>query len=180
MNILDKKFIVVSPGRTGSIMIARAISEQIKKPVTYNEVSVDSRIVHSHRANIIVENKNDWVLVISHRRDTFKGALSQLIANRTNEFNGYSKQLFHPKPIDLYEFDQHLKYRKLFYKSIDRSGYAKVVDLCLEDLLQYPYYLFENLGVPNIKMVIKTEVCPYGKEIVSNYAELMDHWLNYY
>ena len=69
--------------------------------------------------------------------------------------------------------------RRDFYRAIDPNGYAHVVDVYLEDMLQYPYYLFERIGfTQKIATPIETVKSPYcGRDVISNYDELEAYWL---
>jgi hypothetical protein len=179
--MLDHRFIINSPGRTGSILIASALSDVLKKEIKYIDdtkvIDDNDWIVHNHNPNLVIPNKSDWVLIVSHRRDKFKGVISYINAEITNEYSKYSNRKFLQKYIPVETFARILRERYIFYNETDRIGYAKVVDIYLEDMLKYPYHLFEKLG-QNIKMPILTEKCPYEKELISNFDELEEYYQN--
>ena len=184
--MLTHKFIVIGPGRTGSILVARALSDILGKEIKYinaNNVNVgiDDKdwIVHCHDCNLVIPNKSEWVQIVSRRRDIFKGAISHINTEITNEHNRYSNRKFPQNYISIETFATILQQRNIFYDNLDYNGYAKVVDIYLEDVLQYPYHLFEKLGA-NIKMPIWTEKCPYDKELISNIDDLEKYYLENY
>lgn len=179
--MLQHKFIICSPGRTGSIMIARALSTVLHKEVKYidetKSIDTSDWIVHNHNTRLTVPNKQEWILIISRRRDNFKGVVSHLIAEITNEYNTYSNQKFPQTYVPIDSFKKICQQRNNFYKELDFNNYYAVLDIYLEDVLQYPYYLFEQLG-QKIKMPIKTSKCPYGSELISNFKELEEFYQN--
>ena len=177
---LTNKFLILGPGRTGSQLIANALQEEFQTPAYFWYTDgVDNKIIHSHDQPDI-KDKSDWILIISRRYDQFKGAISQLVADTTKEWSTYSNKQINPVYISTAHFKSILETRQEYYNKIDMTGYASVVDIYFEDVLQYPYYLFEKLGIPNVKTQIKTEKSPYGREIISNYSELEKYWLENY
>jgi len=182
----DHNFVVVGPRRTGSVMIARALEKITSKPRVNDFKSDTPSIMHIHLPNPIASiDRKLCVLVISRRRDTFLGAISEIIAARTGEFETYTRNeidlINNPfkHHIDVGDFDKVFCDRNDFYKAIDPSGYAHVVDVYLEDMLQYPYYLFERIGfTQKIATPIETVKSPYrGRDIIGNYDELEAYWL---
>jgi hypothetical protein len=190
----DHNFIVVGPRRTGSILIAQALGKILSKPVIkfnfdwQNIIDVNkTSILHSHRPNLpLIFDRRQYVLIVSRRRDTFLGAISEVVSRHTGEFETYTKNeidLINSPPfkhhVDVGDFDKVFCDRNDFYKQIDTSEYAHVVDVYLEDVLQYPYYLFERIGfTQKIATPIETVKSPYrGRDIISNYDELEAYWL---
>jgi hypothetical protein len=142
--------------------------------------------MHTHQSNPpSIINRAGSVLIVSRRRDTFLGAISEIIAERTGEFETYTRNetdlINNPikHHIDVGYFDKVFRDRREFYRAIDPNGYAHVVDVYLEDLLQYPYYLFERIGfTQKIVTPMTTVKSPYrGRDIISNYDELEEYWL---
>lgn len=190
----DHSFIIVGPRRTGSILVAKALSKVLGKSVVkFNFSWLDtidiskSSIIHGHSPNLPnTLDRGQYVLIISRRRDTFSALISNFVAQYLNEFEFYTRSEIELKNnpikkihVDLGQFDQLFCETREFYKSIDTMGYAHVVDVTLEDVLQYPYYLFERIGfTQKIATPIETIKSPYrGRDIVSNYDELEAYWL---
>jgi hypothetical protein len=180
--MLENKFVIFSPGRTGSILIARALSDILGKEIKYIDeskiINDDDWIVHTHNTKLIVPNKSQWTMIVSRRKDKVKGAISQITAEITNEYNTYSNQIFPQQYVTIESFTKLIQQRDNFYNNLDCSNYANVVDIYLEDMLQYPYYLFEEIGYKKIKMPIWTEQCPYSNKLVLNIKELEDYYQN--
>ena len=182
----DHNFVVVGPRRTGSVMIARALEKITGKPRVQNFTPDEPGIMHIHQPNpSTIIDRALHVLIISRRRDVFLGAISEIVAKRTGEFETYTKNeidlINNPirLHVDIDYFDKILNGRRDFYSEIDPIGYAHVVDVYLEDMLQYPYYLFERIGfTQKIATPIETVKSPYrGRDIISNYDELEAYWL---
>lgn len=184
--MLDK-FLVLSPSRTGSLLIVLELERVFKKPVFYynannNLIPSTAGIIHSHLPRQTkVENKEEFMLIISRRRNEFQGIISQLIANNlTHEYSIYSDKPVNPICITLDMFDRYAKQRKGFYQQIDTFGYAKVVDIYLEDMLEYSFYLFDELGLTKQQQRYGTKKSPYIKELISNYDDLEQYWIKNY
>lgn len=174
------KFLILSPGRTGSQLIANALQDQFHiSAYFWYTVSDNDRIIHCHdQPNI--PDKFNWTLIIIRRHNEFNGAISQVIADTTKEWSRYTNKQIDSVDVSIGHFKSILDVRRDYYNKIDIDGYSSVVDIYFEDVLQYPYYLFEQLGIPNVITQIKTEKSPYGKEIISNYKELEKYWLENY
>jgi hypothetical protein len=143
------------------------------------------QVIHTHNPIDLrlpaVNDRDRWILVRSLRKSEFDGAVSQLISTRTNEFNNYSNKKFIPEFVDLKIFDAMIEARRKVYREIDTRNYAHVIDIYLEDLLQYPYYLLEQFGHRDIGFIKKTDQSQrHGKELISNYNEINQHWTQIY
>ena len=177
------KYLVTGAGRTGSIMIARAIAAHLGKQVQYDYSANDfPDVVHTHdHDNIIGDGRENWTLVISHRRSTFLAVISQCVTLITGEHNNYSNKKISPTPIALNLFRNLIKGQMEFYDKINKDGYAAVVDIVFCDVIANPYLLFDHLGYPNTLMPVLTSKCPYrGEDVISNYSELEAYYLENY
>ena len=174
------KYLVTGAGRTGSIMIARAIAAHLGKQVQYIYSANDfPDVVHTHNIdNLIVDKPENWTLVISRRKNVFLAVISQCVALITGEYNNYSNKTIDPVTVDIKEFKRLIKNQMRFYDKINKDGYAAVVDIDFEDVIGNRYLLLERLGWPNTPIPILTTKCPYrGQDIISNYSELEQYYL---
>jgi hypothetical protein len=179
--LTDFNYVVLGAHRTGSTLVAKAMAEITNK--LFIEVKPDGvvtqGILHTHTVNPKVLHKRaNWILLICHRRDILAGIFSEIVARRSGEYQTYSNRPLKPKDTSLAEFINAFTYRHKFYADINRLGWYKVVDIYFEDVLQYPYYLCESIGIEEkIATPILTDVCPYrAKDIISNYDELETWW----
>lgn len=175
INLVEYNYVVIGPGRTGSQLIMFALVDLVGH----------DKVIHTHNPNDLrlplVNDRDRWILVRSIRKSEFNGAISQLISTRTNEFNNYSNSHFIPEFVDLTTFDTMIETRRKVYKEIDTRNYTHVIDIYLEDMLQYPYYLLEQFGQVDQEFIKKTDQSTrYGKELISNYNEINQHWTQVY
>lgn len=175
INLVEYNYVVIGPGRTGSLLIMHALGALVEH----------DRVIHTHNPiNLrlpLVNDRDRWILVRSYRKSEFDGAISQIISSRTNEYSHYSNKHFVPEYVDLNNFDAIIIGRRNVYKEIDVRNYAYAIDIYLEDMLQYPYYLFEQFGQIDQEFIKKTDQSPrHGKELISNYDEISQHWTEKY
>ena len=182
MNNLN--YIIYGPGRTGSQLITNELANFFTSEYTvYYDVLPDinpKAIIHTHNPNSKILNKEDFVCILSRRRDELAGILSEHIAMHTGEYGIYYKfdrgEKIDPFILAKEKILGGVHARRDFYSQIDTLGYAKVVDIYLEDMLQYPYYLFESLGIPNVNIEYHCTKCPYGTELIINIDEIREYY----
>lgn len=126
--------VVITPGRTGSQMIMKNFSNFSKIKIT-----------HTH--NPLWKPQNNSIAFVSRRRNVFNSISSTLVGTRSNEFTQYTNKIIEPFTVDRLEFENCFWFYSCYYNAIDRSQYAKVVDVWYEDLISDPKYLFGLIGV---------------------------------
>ena len=161
--------VVYTAGRTGSHLIIKNLQSRYNAEVRLDhETNVTSGIVHTH--NPLYDPPNDnFVAIISRRRNLFDSILSMELTKKTNEFSIYTDKEIQPYSIDINKFEDCYYFQKLFYKAIDRTKFSKVVDIYYEDLISSPDSLSEFDIITNL-----TEgKSPYNHyEIITNINEL--------
>lgn len=178
--ISSHNFVIISPRRTGSILIANALEIVTGKHRIRNDIVNGIGIIHSHEPNPkSTVDRSKYILIISRRRDTFASAISEVIARHTHECENYTDKKILPFTVAVEEFKYILDVRRDFYRAINTTGYAKIFTVCFEDMLNYTNYLFERLDFENVTpMPVITKECPYhGIDIIENYSELEKYWI---
>ena len=175
INLVEYNYVVIGPGRTGSQLIMFALIDLVGH----------DQVIHTHNPIDLrlpaVNDRDRWILVRSFRKSEFDGTVSQIIGTRTKEFCNYSNKKFIPEFVDLKIFDAMIEARRKVYREIDTRNYAYVIDIYLEDMLQYPYYLLEQFGQIDQEFIKKTDQSTrHGKELISNYNEINQHWTQIY
>ena len=177
-------YIIYSPGRTGSQLITNELANFLTSEYTvYYDIFLDiapTAIIHTHNSKAEIPNKSNFICIISRRRDELAGILSEHIAAHTNEYGIYYK-FNRGEKIELFILSKEkikasLDARREFYSQIVTTGYTKIVDIYLEDMLQYPYHLFEALNIPNRLIGYDCIKCPYGPELISNIDEINEYY----
>lgn len=152
--------VVYTAGRTGSHLIINNLCRHYH--VTHqldSDRSIVDGIVHTHNP-MYVPTTDNFVAVISRRRNLFDSILSTELAKITNEFVTYTKKEITPFAIDLAKFKNCYFFQKAFYQAIDRTRYNKVVDVYYEDLISNPNCLLSDF---NVKIDLSvTEKSPYN------------------
>jgi hypothetical protein len=124
-------------------------------------VSTDNVIIHSHYPNLEIIDKSNWIALISRRREDF----NCVISNNLIPFH-VSRERF----ISEYRRILH------FYNDIDTTGFAKVIDVWSEDMLQYPKYLYNLFDIDNSIDYNITNKSPYNETSIININELKLIW----
>ena len=191
-----RKIIVFSPGRTGSMLIVQSllayfnmegvfgqnihitadyVSSQQSAGGPIRTVSTDNVIIHSHYPNLEIIDKSNWIALISRRREDFNCVISNIIAAHSREYYTYSNNLI-PFHVSRERFIS--EYRRIlhFYNDIDTTGFAKVIDVWSEDMLQYPKYLYNLFDIDNSIDYNITNKSPYNETSIININELKLIW----
>ena len=188
-------YVIYSPGRTGSVAIATGLSDYLldgsvqvetDSTISHRNINFASGLIfHTHFTTSLdeVTDKSKWVAIISRRHNDFNGIIGSFVAKYTQEYtdigpNGYTEKVFEPTILELDDFFVYYSHRKNFYNNLNLTGYHKVIDIYLEDMVTNPYYLLETLGVGYQKMSYHTKKNPRNSEdLVINIAELKQYWL---
>jgi hypothetical protein len=165
--------VVFTAGRTGSHLIANNLSSYFKSPLrSHNKIDYEFGVIHSH--NPLYKPPNDnFVCIINKRRDEFTGMVSMLLTKRTGEFTKYSNKNIDSFNVSLHEFYAIYLYNKAFYKIIDQTNFKETIEICLEDMILDPYYLFNQFGIEQKTNYSLSPQSPYDlTKIITNLDEL--------
>jgi len=151
--------VVLTPGRTGSQLIAKNLSHHFGKSAS---------IIHCHDPLIMPENAETRVFV-SHRRDMFSSVISTLVGKRTNEHTEYHGRYNERFTVEQLEFTHAYQHHKIFYQVIEKNNFAQCVDVYYEELISDPYYLFSKLDIKKpIDLALQAK-SPYdNKQLIIN------------
>jgi hypothetical protein len=157
--------VVLTPGRTGSQLIYKNLSQHYEKSAS---------IIHSHDPLIIPKDTKTWAF-ISHRRDIFSSMTSTLVGKRTNEFTQYQGKYNKRFTVDQIEFTDTYQHHKIFYEVIDKNNFSQCVDVYYEELISDPYYLFSKLDIKKPIDLALQDKSPYNnRELIINIDQCYD------
>lgn len=193
-------YLVVGPGRTGSLLLCHLISsnstswpgglanaymspldteEYIYK--LYRRPGVENLVIHSHNPNLVRDLNlpaEKIMLVMSKRHDIFRTAISHYITYETKEWHDYTNQP--PKPVWVSEehfIGTYLEIKN-WYDKIDLNfPFYKVTEIYYEDILADGYAVVkEQLELTNPGPPGKIKApSPYNyKEWISNWEGLLE------
>lgn len=163
--------VVYTTGRTGSNLITRNLATYFKVPhYNDNDIStdVDHGVVHCHNPLWFPSN-NNFVCILSKRRNLFDAIMSILLGKTSNEFSTYTNKLIVPTTVSQLDFTNCYWFMKSFYASIDTSSFKQVLDIYYEDLIDNPSYLFSLLNIDSKTSYNLSEKSPYRyKDLILN------------
>jgi hypothetical protein len=167
------KFVVYSPGRTGSTLITRELNSYFK--IWYvgtlsTRTAVDVPLVTTHNPLFQVRDPENYIAIISKRRSLFNTIISKIIADYTKEYTEYTKKDISSINISSKKFTEMYHFCKLFYMVLDTSKFKQTVVIDIEDLLADSKFLFAQLGIDH-NMIYKTEKSPYGQNFIDNHND---------
>jgi hypothetical protein len=137
-----RTFVVFSPGRTGSTLVVKNINQWAGRDIAY--AIHNPQFVHSDE---FIPFHKDLVCILSRRKNIFRGALSQLVLEHTQEPTFYTGTKNTPFAVNIDRFYSLYKQYLIFYNTIDTSIYNEVVDIVFEDILEDDNYLFRKIGI---------------------------------
>jgi LPS sulfotransferase NodH len=194
-------YVIFSLGRTGSHMILETISSGGHAPgglcdaasVWYPKDALppDARhvAIHTHDLHGALRDlrmdKRAVTLILSRRRDIFAQAMSQLVAELSNEWHGrqYSDRPIAPCVVPMDQFKRRivpLKYAHLTAYAVAVREYKKVVTIFYEDLvLGGAAHVAHSLGIehdPARAGKVHSKSTRSYKDCVLNWSELWDEF----
>ena len=170
-----KKFsaVVYTAGRSGSHIIVQNLCRHYNVVShAYADRGVVDGVVHSHNP-LYEPPTDDFIAIISHRRNIFESILSTELAKVTNEFTQYTNKEISPYAIDITKFKDCYFYQKAFYQTINRTNYRKTVEVDYEDLISDPNCLLADFGVKiDLSLSYKSPYDYYN--LITNINELQE------
>jgi hypothetical protein len=141
---MKRSFIIYGPPRTGATLVRYNIEKFLKffsgaPKHTHN-------VIQTHDPKFRAPHE-DCTCLITHRHNVFDSICSQLVAQKTNEYTEYSDKSIEPFTVDVADFIKFHNSFETFYDQIDRTQYKKIIDIWYEDLVNDPYYLFEQFNI---------------------------------
>lgn len=157
-----KRYVIFTPGRTGSTLI-------------YNNLSTDrtNTVLHMHN-NKWVPYRENFICILSKRKDLFASVISNLVMHQTGEIQTYSGNQ-QPFKIEPNRFIRNYASHQTFYDKIQLNCYSTVVDIWFEQLINDTGYLFKQLGMKGETDYSSIQKSPYDySKLVTNYYELKE------
>lgn len=188
------KYLIVSPGRTGSHIILSYFQRHHIESIVIHEDNQfaqpehreifhksDCFAVHYHGKTFLAEDLENWTLIYSYREDLFEQYCSYVIGRTTGQWTLYPELKRFPKiKIDLKEAliaaDWLTAHRKTVESlMIDNRPWSRIVKISYEQLIENKNLLFEvfplgdkSLFDPNF--YTGSEKSPYNKrQIIYRY-----------
>lgn len=169
------KAVILTPGRTGSHLILKNLTQYFREDWEYEKVKGGRGIVHTHNPDF-VPPVNDFIGILSRRRDQFSAILSSILARKTGEHGYYTGKTVEPFSIGRGNFLNEYHFHKTFFSRVHCHRYSKIVDVYYEDMLADRYYLFGQLGI-RASCIYPGEKSPYRyDDLVTNVNELRDYY----
>jgi hypothetical protein len=176
MNI---KYLVASPGRTGSIFVAHTIAQSLGYKVVFdnnllitpapkNNIPV---IYHSH--DVTLQFDEDIIVIQPYRKNIFNAIVSAVISEEYREWNNYTgnKQ---PFVADLEIFKEQYIWHRYWDKMFTRSTkYNNRINLCFDDFIGDSQKVCLSLNIP---LTSYTSIISPYKNNVLNITELEEYY----
>ena len=171
MNI---KYLVMSPGRSGSVFVARAISKATNMPLitdyTINKPISGPVIYHSHKAELQIEDTDDLTVVCCIRKNLYATTISSVIGDSTGEWGYYTGKKL-PFVADRNTVEQKYVWNRWWHQKFEQSTrYKNKVYLDFDEFTKTPSLIFDKLNLQQTTVnVIKS---PYRENHILNIDEV--------
>ena len=142
-------FVVYSPARTGSSLIAGNLEKHFGVPA-----------VHTHDYAWTPPD-DTYTAIISLREPLIDSVLSVIMAEYTDEYATYTDKTIAPFRVHPGKFATLYKIHRDFYGLIDRSRFQHVIEIWYDQLINDPNYLFAKLGIEAKTMYNIRQRSPY-------------------
>lgn len=176
---MNVKYLVASPGRTGSIFVANTIATSLNYTIVFDSnllltpAPQDNRplVYHSHDATLQL---NDEIIVIQpYRRNIFNAITSAVISEKYREWHNYTGNQ-QPFNADLTVFKEQYIWHKYWGQMFDQStNYIHKVKLCFDEFVGNSSTICNSLNIPLVHYV--STKSPYKNSII-NIDELVEYY----
>jgi hypothetical protein len=192
----NKWYVVLSPGRTGSNLLAsmiaylvfndnQAIQSNWDPTSTTKDEFLKSignvKVIHTHSKNFVEElglSTNDIVLILSNRLDIFASIMSHCIASITNCWHESTDSSYtNPINIPLDIFTGYVNYHINFYENFDISAFKDVYSFDYEDVVELGLdFVSRCMNIVNKSN--RQFIGPVANKV--SYKELIPDWEKFY
>jgi hypothetical protein len=174
------KYLVASPGRSGSIFVTMTIAKSLRLQSVFslsteNINSAVSIVRHTHDATLQLPN-HDIVVVQPYRCNLFKELVSAVISETYNEWsdNSYTGNR-EPFVCDLDLFRIKYIWHKKWHQAFEHyTVYSNRVYLCFEDFIGNSSAVCKALDIPTCNL--KTQKSPYSENNILNIDQLQQEF----
>jgi hypothetical protein len=144
------KYVVASPGRTGSVFTTLVIAKSLKLNKLFDDrdlINLNSpSILHTHNAHCQVD-KNIPVVCVQ-RKNLFNEVISAVIAEHYQEWNTYTNT-GEPFEVDAELFETKYIWHKWWHKAFNHyTDYTNKTYIMFEDFIGNSRYLCNLLNIP--------------------------------
>lgn len=170
------RYLVASPGRSGSIFVTVTIAKSLQLTPVFSWPQENTNdhtplVLHSHNAKLQLPDDN-IVVVQPYRRNLFKELVSAVIGETYNEWSdeSYSGQGA-PFVCDINLFRTKYAWHKKWRQAFEYyTSYTNRVYLCFEDFIGNSLAVCESLGIPKVYHTSKKS--PYSENTILNIDQL--------
>jgi hypothetical protein len=166
--------VIYTTGRTGSQLIGKNLAAYFQVPFFYDHqnVNITNGVVHAHNP-LWQPPTDDFICILSKRKNIFNSIISTLVGNITNEHTDYSNQTIAPTVIDELDFTHCYWFTRTYYNVIDTTKFKKIIEVYFENIVADPKHLFSLLDIDYDTQYSLSEKSPYKyTDIVTNFSEL--------
>lgn len=176
MNI---KYLIASPGRTGSIFVAHTIARSLGYEVVFDSNLLITPapenntpvVYHSHDATLQFDK--DIIVIQPYRKNIFNAIISAVISEEYREWNIYTGNKL-PFVADLEIFKEQYIWHRYWNKMFTQSTkYNNRINLCFDDFIGDSQKICSSLNIPLTSYT--STMSPY-KNNVLNVIELEEYY----
>jgi LPS sulfotransferase NodH len=184
-------YLVLGPGRTGSVMLSRMVEHGLDLVyadmpnfttklechfwIKSNINPAQDYVLHTHSKFICdVITPASTTLILSKRRNLFEIVMSEQVANCTRQWNTYTN--IKPQPVTISKVQFIRRHQRLveWYDSVDlNKDWSNVVELHYEDLVEQGHAIVKD------KLAIEqyNQSAPItGKQSPHKYQDWISNW----
>lgn len=162
---------IASPGRVGSLHVARAISIstgfKIVNDYTINKQQIEGPLIyHTHNATLQLPDTDNLTVVCCTRKNLYASTISAIIGEMTNEWGSYSGTC-KPFTVDKDTVEQKYVWHRWWqYKFDTLTSYKNKFYLEFETFTKNTDMIFETLNLPKAEVPIVKS--PYTEQHIIN------------
>lgn len=176
---MSVKYIVCSPGRSGSIFVSMTIARSLNmRLIMSNQTALPATsepiVYHSHDAQLQLPDQDITVVHVT-RSDLFAEIVSAIICEQYNEWFDYSGK-GQPFVADMEVFEQKYNWHKNWHRAHHKlTQYTNRRYLKFEEFIGRSEVVCQQLGIPVVN--IRTQKSPYSQANILNLAQLQQRFV---
>ncbi len=171
------KYLVCSPGRSGSIFVSMTIAQSLNMRLVIQESLPDTNepvVYHSHDARLQLPDQDITVVHVT-RNDLFGEIVSAIISEQYNEWFNYSGK-GQPFLADIGMFEQKYYWHKNWHRAHhELTHYRDRRYLKFEDFIGCSKVVCQQLNIPVVSTF--TQKSPYSQRNILNLAQLQQRFV---
>jgi hypothetical protein len=149
---MNLKYVVASPGRSGSVFTTLVIANSLKQTALFNDNEITNinspSILHTHNAHLQVDKTIPVICV--QRKNLFNEIISAVIAEHYQEWNTYTNT-GEPFVVDADLFETKYIWHKWWHRAFNHyTDYTNKTYLIFEDFIGNSQRLCNILNIPEV------------------------------